>query len=310
MTAVQLSRGKAEAQLLFEITLLMQDLGRLAADVLLFYTQEFGFLELPDAFTTGSSIMPQKRNPDVFELIRGRTATAQACLDRGARPLRQAALGLPARPAAAEVPAVPRHRPGAADARHPPRRASMRMRFRPERIRLDPAIHAAEEANRLVVDGRHPVPRSLSPRRREAEETAVAPRPRRRGQCASSQFAPGADIDPQRHAQLRGGSHPFPDGCQSPRSTASARTSSTSSSCTCMMRRAGSVLARAPGIDGDHRALDDVGRGALHRRVDGAALRVLPQSARCRSGCPAGTAAGRTPSRHSRARAPACASRP
>ena len=73
VTAVQLSRGKAEAQLLFEITLLMQDLGRFAADVLLFYTQEFGFVALPDAFTTGSSIMPQKRNPDVFELVRGRT---------------------------------------------------------------------------------------------------------------------------------------------------------------------------------------------------------------------------------------------
>jgi len=80
VTAVQLSRGKAEAQLLFEITLTMQDLGRLASDLLLFYTQEFGFVKLPDAFTTGSSIMPQKRNPDVFELVRGRSASAQGCL--------------------------------------------------------------------------------------------------------------------------------------------------------------------------------------------------------------------------------------
>ena len=72
VTAVQLSRGKAEAELLFQIVLLMQDLGRLATDLLLFYTREFGFVELPDAFTTGSSIMPQKRNPDVFELVRGR----------------------------------------------------------------------------------------------------------------------------------------------------------------------------------------------------------------------------------------------
>jgi argininosuccinate lyase len=78
VTAAQLSRGKAEAELLFQVALLMQDLGRLAADVLLFYTREFGFLQLPEAFTTGSSIMPQKRNPDVFELIRGRSATAQA----------------------------------------------------------------------------------------------------------------------------------------------------------------------------------------------------------------------------------------
>jgi argininosuccinate lyase len=80
VTAVQISRGKAESQLLFEIALTMQDLGRIAADLLLFYTQEFGFVKLPDAFTTGSSIMPQKRNPDVFELVRGRTATAHGCL--------------------------------------------------------------------------------------------------------------------------------------------------------------------------------------------------------------------------------------
>jgi argininosuccinate lyase len=150
VTAVQLSRGKAEAQLLFEIALLMQDLGRLAADVLLFYTQEFGFLELPAAFTTGSSIMPQKRNPDVFELIRARTATAQACLTE--------ALGLCAKLPSGyqrdlQLLKSPLFRgidlaqqtlgilPAALDA----------MRFRPERIRLDPAIHAAEEANRLVV---------------------------------------------------------------------------------------------------------------------------------------------------------------
>ncbi|MDE2051505.1 MAG: argininosuccinate lyase [Gammaproteobacteria bacterium] len=150
VTAVQLSRGKAEAQLLLEITLLMQDLGRLAADILLFYTQEFGFLELPDAFTTGSSIMPQKRNPDVFELIRGRSATAQACLTE--------ALGLCAKLPSGyqrdlQLLKFPLFRgidiaqqtldilPAALDA----------MRFLPKRIRLDPAIHAAEEANRLVV---------------------------------------------------------------------------------------------------------------------------------------------------------------
>src|SRR5690606_21055901 len=80
VTSVQLSRGKAEAQLAFEIALVMQDLGRPASDLLLFYTQEFSFVELPDAFTTGSSIMPQNRNPDVFELIRARTASAQGCL--------------------------------------------------------------------------------------------------------------------------------------------------------------------------------------------------------------------------------------
>ena len=150
VTAVQLSRGKAEAQLLFELALLMQDLGRFSADVLLFYTQEFGFLELPDAFTTGSSIMPQKRNPDVFELIRGRSATSVACLTE--------ALGVCAKLPSGyqrdlQLLKFPLFRgidiaaqtldilPPAIDA----------MKFRPEKIRLDPAIHAAEEANRLVV---------------------------------------------------------------------------------------------------------------------------------------------------------------
>ena len=80
VTAVQLSRGKAESHLLFEINLLLQDLGRLAADLILFYAQEFAFVSLPEAMTTGSSIMPQKRNPDVLELIRGGGATAHACL--------------------------------------------------------------------------------------------------------------------------------------------------------------------------------------------------------------------------------------
>lgn len=81
VTSVQLSRGKAESSLLFEITLLMQDLGRMASDLLLFYTQEFAFVTLPTDVTTGSSIMPQKRNPDVLELLRAASATAQACLN-------------------------------------------------------------------------------------------------------------------------------------------------------------------------------------------------------------------------------------
>ena len=83
VTAVQLSRGKAECSLLFELALVAQDLGRLAADLLLFYTQEFGYVALTDEVTTGSSIMPQKRNPDVLELVRAATATAFACLDEG-----------------------------------------------------------------------------------------------------------------------------------------------------------------------------------------------------------------------------------
>jgi argininosuccinate lyase len=81
VTAVQLSRGKSESAFLFEITLLMQDLSRMASDLLMFYTQEFAYISLAPEVTTGSSIMPQKRNPDVLELLRASSATAQACLD-------------------------------------------------------------------------------------------------------------------------------------------------------------------------------------------------------------------------------------
>lgn len=80
VTAVQLSRGKAEAGLAFELALFQQDLGRLATDLLMFYTQEFGYVSLAADVTTGSSIMPQKRNPDVLELVRAASATADACL--------------------------------------------------------------------------------------------------------------------------------------------------------------------------------------------------------------------------------------
>ena len=81
VTAAQLSRGKAESALLFEIALLLQDLSRMASDLLLFYTQEFAYISLAPEVTTGSSIMPQKRNPDVLELLRASSATAHACLD-------------------------------------------------------------------------------------------------------------------------------------------------------------------------------------------------------------------------------------
>jgi argininosuccinate lyase len=56
--------------------LCMIHFSRLAEELILWATSEFGFIELPDSFTTGSSIMPQKKNPDVPELIRGKTASA------------------------------------------------------------------------------------------------------------------------------------------------------------------------------------------------------------------------------------------
>lgn len=80
VTAPQLSRGKAESALAFSLCLIMQDIGRLAADLCLYNSQEFALVTLADDITTGSSIMPQKRNPDVFELLRAHSAQAPADL--------------------------------------------------------------------------------------------------------------------------------------------------------------------------------------------------------------------------------------
>src|ERR1700719_3696818 len=60
-------------EFLFALTTLVMHLSRLAEDMVLFATPEFGFIELPDEFSTGSSLMPQKKNPDAWELIRGKT---------------------------------------------------------------------------------------------------------------------------------------------------------------------------------------------------------------------------------------------
>jgi len=150
VTAVQLSRGKAEAQLLFEITLLLQDLGRFAADVLLYATWEFGFIVLPEAFTTGSSIMPQKKNPDVFELIRGRSATAQACLLEALAVCAKLPSGYQRDLQLLKFPLFRGIDLALATLDILPS-AITALEFRSAAIRLDPGIHAAEEANRLVV---------------------------------------------------------------------------------------------------------------------------------------------------------------
>lgn len=66
----QLWRGKAERVMAFAYGCIAETVGRLAMDACLYCSQNFGFLKLPDRLTTGSSIMPHKKNPDVFELVR------------------------------------------------------------------------------------------------------------------------------------------------------------------------------------------------------------------------------------------------
>ncbi|HPF15591.1 MAG: argininosuccinate lyase [Planctomycetes bacterium] len=153
VTAVQLSRGKAEATVVFELALLLQDAGRLAADLCLFATQEFAFVQLPAGFTTGSSIMPQKRNPDVFELIRARSTQLPAEL--------QAILAITAKMTSGyhrDLQLIKEPLFRAIDQGHDTLRvlahAIPGIRFDSERTTqaMDPSLFAAERAYRLVQE--------------------------------------------------------------------------------------------------------------------------------------------------------------
>jgi argininosuccinate lyase len=72
-----LSRGKVELAIASALASLAQTLSRFSMDICLYMSAEFRFIDFPDEYVTGSSIMPQKRNPDVFELIRGRSNIIQ-----------------------------------------------------------------------------------------------------------------------------------------------------------------------------------------------------------------------------------------
>jgi argininosuccinate lyase len=150
VTAVQLSRGKAESALIFELALLCGDLARVAADVLLFYTSEFAYVALPEEMTTGSSIMPQKRNPDVFELVRGAPATIVGALNE--------TLGITAKLTSGYHRDLQRLKAPlfrsidlAFDVLTIMAHALPRVVFRRERIKLPPEVYAAEQANELVL---------------------------------------------------------------------------------------------------------------------------------------------------------------
>ena len=75
--AAQMSRGRTERSLAFAMASLAGTLNKLAADCCLFSGPDFGFFDFPESLTTGSSIMPHKKNPDVWELIRARCNVIQ-----------------------------------------------------------------------------------------------------------------------------------------------------------------------------------------------------------------------------------------
>ncbi len=72
VVAAQMSRGKTERAAAMAIAAIAPTLGHLAMDVCMWMCQNFGFVSFPDELTTGSSIMPHKKNPDVFEIMRGK----------------------------------------------------------------------------------------------------------------------------------------------------------------------------------------------------------------------------------------------
>ena len=74
----QMTRGKTEKTVAYALASLAGTLNKMAADACLFMSQNFSFITLPKEFTTGSSIMPHKKNPDVFELMRGKCNKIQA----------------------------------------------------------------------------------------------------------------------------------------------------------------------------------------------------------------------------------------
>lgn len=78
VVAAQMSRGKTERAAGMAIAAVASTLGRFAMDVCMWMCQNFGFISFPDELTTGSSIMPHKKNPDVFEIMRGKCNRLQS----------------------------------------------------------------------------------------------------------------------------------------------------------------------------------------------------------------------------------------
>ncbi|MFI3277769.1 MAG: argininosuccinate lyase [Rikenellaceae bacterium] len=78
VVAAQMSRGKSERATAYAMAAIASTVAKFAMDVCLFNSQNFGFVSFPDEYTTGSSIMPHKKNPDVFELMRGRCNRLQS----------------------------------------------------------------------------------------------------------------------------------------------------------------------------------------------------------------------------------------
>ena len=129
----------------------MQDLSRMASDLLMFYTQEFAYISLAAEVTTGSSIMPQKRNPDVLELLRASSATTQACLDESLMITAKLPSGYHRDLQRLKSPLF-RSIDLAIDSVDIMAYVLEGLKFQPDNIKLDDGIFATAEAYRLVKE--------------------------------------------------------------------------------------------------------------------------------------------------------------
>jgi argininosuccinate lyase len=186
----QNSRGKFELQALMALGQALLDVRRAAWDLSLFTTAEFGFVELPDRFTTGSSIMPNKRNPDVVELLRAAYGVVQ-----GAMAELQAILSLPSgyhRDLQATKAPVLRAMARGLDALAIMPELLGELSFDEERLlaAIDPAMHATDRAIELAEEG---IPFREAYRQVAAEFDQLAGRAPRKS--LTDRISPGACAD-------------------------------------------------------------------------------------------------------------------
>ena len=185
--AAQSSRGKLELYAVQALHQALVDVRRVAWDLSLFTTAEFAFAKLPDAYTTGSSIMPNKRNPDVVELLRALPSVAE-----GAAAELQAVLSLPSGYhrdlQATKGPVLRAFARGLEGlALIPPLVAGTTFDEARMRAAIDPAMHATDRAVELAAAG---TPFREAYRRAAAEMDQLASRTPE--QSLAARTSPGA----------------------------------------------------------------------------------------------------------------------
>ncbi|MBA2660808.1 MAG: argininosuccinate lyase [Bradymonadaceae bacterium] len=186
----QNSRGKFELQALMALNQCLLDVRRLAWDLSLFTTGEFDFVTLPDQYTTGSSIMPNKRNPDVIELLRAATAPTHGAINE-----LMSLLSLPSgyhRDLQATKGPVLRALTAGLDALALIPQLLAHLEFRPARLRaaITPDMYATDRAIELASEG---VPFREAYRRTAAELDTLADRTPEAS--LNARTSPGATAD-------------------------------------------------------------------------------------------------------------------